>query len=605
MPPKPPSDFKPSSKRRSEGSDIRASKRPRSTINNFFAPQITVYDSPGIDGMTRGASGGSANVTLSVEQRQVLKMVVEEGKNIFFTGSAGTGKSLLLKAIIASLRRKYAKTPEAVAVTASTGMAASNVGGQTIHAWGAISPTVEDMNKLERDIRCAKPALARWKKTVVLVIDEVSMVDGHLFDRIAGLAVRLRKQSQRPLGGIQLVITGDFFQLPPVTKNGKQPFFAFESEAWKKVIDHTVVLTQVFRQKDTTFIDLLNELRHGTLTPSATDTFKQLSRPLGAGRGRAPPTELFPLRNEVERANAARLDALRTPPHRFIARDSGNASEERRKSIFESMMAPQELVLKTGAQVMLIRNVDDRRHLVNGSVGRVLGFFPAQGGKANGVVRDIVLDADGKLVSNAPVKREGNKEDKKSRPSGAGLSEEKFPYVEFLTPSGRVTVLVTRDEFRVEDSEGKVLARRLQVPLILAWAISIHKSQGQTIQRVKIDLGRVFEKGQSYVALSRAATMDGLQVLGFDPKKVVAHPKVIEWSKTLQSFQTTALPSVSDSLQCISPSTSSSSTSAPLLSASTSNCTLASTRTTSIEEEPLQPSTPSEWASSPPASPRA
>lgn len=146
MPPKPASGSKASSKRKSEEHDARASKRPRSTINNFFAPQIAVHESPGIESIGRRTSGGTTNVTLSVEQRQVLRMVVEEEKNVFFTGSAGkslpaysvekllnyligTGKSLLLKAIIASLRRKYAKTPEAVAVTASTGMAASNIGG--------------------------------------------------------------------------------------------------------------------------------------------------------------------------------------------------------------------------------------------------------------------------------------------------------------------------------------------------------------------------------------------------------------------------------------------------------------------------------------------
>lgn len=210
------------------------------------------------------------------------------------------------------------------------------------------------------------------------------------------------------------------------------------------------------------------------------------------------------------------------------------------------MRVPERLILKQGAQVMLVKNIDDRRGLVNGAVGRVLGFFPAPCGKSEGVISNVAISEDGKSVvfvgpgkenakpgSTAPAKVLKN-EGKKSV-----TDSELFPLVEFPTPTGRETALVTRDEFRIEDNEGVVLARRVQVcfpfvlqlrcsmmrvrfqvPLILAWAISIHKSQGQTIQRVKVDLGRVFEKGQSYVALSRAATMEGLQVLRFDPKKV-------------------------------------------------------------------------------------
>lgn len=168
--------------------------------------------------------------------------------------------------------------------------------------------------------------------------------------------------------------------------------------------------------------------------------------------------------------------------------------------------------------------------------------------KTTGFVRNVGIGPDGALLrvhenaskenaqSNTAEKK-GSEEAPKS--AHAQKEEEKFPIVEFPTvDGGKEAVLVMREEFKVEDAEGKVLARRMQVPLILAWAMSIHKSQGQTIQRVKVDLGKVFEKGQSYVALSRAASMDGLQVLRFDPKKVMAHPKVIEWSKTLEVVET-------------------------------------------------------------------
>lgn len=256
--------------------------------------------------------------------------------------------------------------------------------------------------------------------------------------------------------------------------------------------------------------------------------------------------------------------------------------------MLEQMVAPTSLILKPDAQVMLVKNVDER--LVNGCVGRVLGFFsvavcaasvtpPAEGAsgtgslsssvggkpksasqelpsspgssaKNGGFVRNVQVDTDGRTPvavnrklsgkENAGVQGPPQQIPKRAdeKRKGATKEEELFPLVEFRTAHGTEIVLLGREEFRVEDNEGKLLARRVQVPLVLAWAMSIHKSQGQTIQRVKIDLGRVFEKGQSYVALSRAASLDGLQVLGFDAKKVKAHPKVIEWSLSLEKEHT-------------------------------------------------------------------
>lgn len=536
---------KQTSKRKSTGAleDTRSTKHPRLTIDSFFSPKVTVQLGSGLDGVAGGVKEKALDVVLSDEQMRVMRMVVEEGKNVFFTGSAGTGKSLLLKAIIAALKKKHAKMTNVVSVTASTGMAASNIGGMTLHSWGAIAPTVDNIDKLIRSIRTARPALLRWKTTQILIIDEVSMVDGHLFEKIAAIATQLRKKTDRPFGGIQLVVTGDFFQLPPVTGGGKQPFFAFECDAWKACIEHTVSLTRVFRQKDNKFIQLLNELRQGSITPLAIESFCALSRPIVSNDTILPPTELFSTRHEVERANSTRLAALQSPPVAFDARDSGSAAPEKRKAVLANMRVPERLILKQGAQVMLVKNIDDRRGLVNGAVGRVLGFFAAPRGKSEGVITNVEISEDGKSVVFAGAGKE-NVKPGSTAPANVPKKEGKkpaadaelFPLVEFPTPTGRETALVTRDEFRIEDNEGVVLARRVQVPLILAWAISIHKSQGQTIQRVKVDLGRVFEKGQSYVALSRAATMEGLQVLRFDPKKVSAHPRVIEWNKTVENL---------------------------------------------------------------------
>ncbi|KAI0258573.1 PIF1-like helicase-domain-containing protein [Gloeopeniophorella convolvens] len=193
-------------KRKSTG-DIpnpRNAKQPRLTLDTFFSPKVSVRVGSGLDGVAGDGEGKMLDVVLSDEQMQVLRMVVDEGKNVFFTGSAGTGKSLLLKAIIAALRKKHAKKPEVVSVTASTGMAASNIGGMTLHSWGAIAPTVDNVDKLISYIRTARPALLRWKTTQVLIIDEVSMVDGHLFEKIAAIAARLRKKTDRSFGGIQV-----------------------------------------------------------------------------------------------------------------------------------------------------------------------------------------------------------------------------------------------------------------------------------------------------------------------------------------------------------------------------------------------------------------
>lgn len=384
--------------------------------------------------------------TLSEEQRAILNMVLHDKKSIFFTGSAGTGKSLLLKAIISALRKKYAKIPDHLAVCASTGIAAQNIGGTTIHAWGAVTPGMHDIGKLISFIKTCRPAHRRWRLVRVLIIDEVSMVDGRLFDTLAALARELRKK-QMPFGGIQLVVTGDFFQLPPVTRSGEEAFFAFESEAWKECIQHTVTLTRVFRQRDDRFITLLNEMRKGEISSSATQILGSLSRQLPQNDGLLP-TELFPLRVEVDCANAARMGALSGSVHRFVARDSGPVPPEKRRRLLDNMFAVATLDLKRDAQVMLVKNVSDT--FVNGSVGKVLGFCP-----------------------QPPSAAKPRKNDK-----GQG---EMLPLVEFDTLKGKQKFLVARDEFRAEDSEGNLLARRVQVGLendmFLMYDLADHSSR--------------------------------------------------------------------------------------------------------------------------------
>ena len=191
----------------------------------------------------------TARVFLSDEQQHVLELVTEKKKSVFFTGSAGTGKSVLMREIISSLRQKYHRDPERIAVTASTGLAACNVGGVTLHSFAGIGLGKEDIPELVKKIRKNQKAKNRWHRTKVLIIDEVSMVDGELFDKLEAIARQIRGNA-RPFGGIQLVITGDFFQLPPVPDQSKVAKFAFDAATWRTSVEHTIGLHHVFRQKD-------------------------------------------------------------------------------------------------------------------------------------------------------------------------------------------------------------------------------------------------------------------------------------------------------------------------------------------------------------------
>ncbi|KAF5383613.1 hypothetical protein D9615_003724 [Tricholomella constricta] len=457
-----------------------------------------------------------AAVFLSQEQTQILKLV-SEGQSVFYTGSAGTGKSVLLREIIKTLRKKYVKAPDAVAITASTGIAACNIGGVTIHSFAGIGLGIESADDLASKIRKNKKASARWLRTKVLIVDEVSMVDGDLFDKLARIGSILRKKVE-PFGGIQVIVTGDFFQLPPVGKHGAQVKFAFEASLWKETVKHTYNLTKVFRQSDQEFIDMLNEMRFGRLTPKSIAKFRSLSREIDYDDGLAA-TELFPRREDVDRSNTSRISRLQTHQERYTSIDGGTIQDENQKQkMLANFMAPRDLSLRIDAQVMLIKNVDET--LVNGSMGRVVRFVdPA--------VYGTELDADGAQTLPGEVAVIGNNATvgsaaKKGAVARAGQVK-LYPVVEFVVPNGgRRLYLVMPEVWKVELPNGEV---------------QVMRTQGQTLDRVRVDLGKVFEKGQAYVALSRATSLEGLQVLNFDPSKVNAHPKVAVWSKTLETVE--------------------------------------------------------------------
>jgi len=216
---------------------------------------------------------------LSDEQKAVMKTVMEEGKSVFFTGSAGTGKSVLMRAIIAQLKHKYRKEPDRIAITASTGLASCILEGQTLHSWSGIGLGKEPAPELVKKIKRNQKSRQKWVRTKVLIVDEISMVDGQLFDKLEQIARTLRNNG-RPFGGIQLVVTGDFFQLPPVPEKNSIAKFVFDAVTWNTCIEHTILLTHVFRQKDEQFARMLNEMRLGRMSAATIREFKSLSRPL-------------------------------------------------------------------------------------------------------------------------------------------------------------------------------------------------------------------------------------------------------------------------------------------------------------------------------------
>ncbi|CAO3579342.1 unnamed protein product [Absidia cylindrospora] len=406
-----------------------------------------------------------------------------------------------MREMIGVLRIKYG---EGVAVTASTGIAACNIGGVTLHRFAGIGLGDNSSAQLIRNVEMNLGAKQRWQKTEILIIDEISMVDADLFDKLADIGKHIRRHNEA-FGGIQVIVTGDFFQLPPVKTSG----FAFEAKTWSSVIKKTVVLAHVFRQKDPEFVDVLNEMRIGLLSQKAMQLFRSLKRPLPGSS--IVPTELYPVKHQVERSNNMRLEALVGSVHEFRAMDTGLEPKK-----LENCIAPAILRLKENAQVMLLKNMD--ASLVNGSLGIVVGFTGEGNYCTTDGIKTRLFHRRWEQVNDADLIQ---------------ILSRHYPVVRFA--NGREHV-IENEYWSMNLPDGTEIATRAQVPLVLAWAMSIHKSQGQTLDRVKVDLGQAFEDGMAYVAISRATSLQSLQVTNFNPFKVTASPKVIAFYKSLQSI---------------------------------------------------------------------
>jgi ATP-dependent exoDNAse (exonuclease V) alpha subunit len=321
------------------------------------------------------------------------------------------------------------------------------LGGQTIHSFFALGIR-DSIDEGYVDFLLDKKYLkTRFSKLKLLIIDEVSMISPEIFSSM-DLILRGFKGTDAPFGGVQVVISGDFFQLPPVSKVPKEKRFAWQSPAWKALDLHTCYLEEKFRQDDDRLIQVLDDIRSGEISASSEELLasrheKELST--------ATPTKLYTHNVDVDRINKDELDKLEGEPKLFVCEHKG--SEKNIEKIFKSSLVLEELALKKGAVVIFIKNNAEAGY-VNGTTGTVLSFSP---------------------IDNMPIVR---------------------------TTEGKKIKLELED-WSLENDSGKVTATVSQVPLRLAWAITIHKSQGMTLDAAEIDLSKTFETGQGYVALSR------------------------------------------------------------------------------------------------------
>uniref|UniRef100_A0A6B2L0S6 ATP-dependent DNA helicase n=1 Tax=Arcella intermedia TaxID=1963864 RepID=A0A6B2L0S6_9EUKA len=509
-----------------------------------------------------------------------------QGRNVFFTGSAGTGKSFLLHAVIQALRDIGKK----VAVTASTGIAAEHIGGTTLHTFSGVGvPNLRtDFAKIQHD----KKTLERWRELDVLIIDEISMVSGEFFDcleeQVSQIRTHMNGGIYLPFGGVQLIFCGDFFQIPPVenqfsawtkrrvdyvTKDmGLAERFenkghCFTARTWDLCFPPSskFELQQVFRQEDNSFIQILNEMRVGLLSRHSIDILGTCRRSLNISDG-IEPTQLYSRNMGVKQINDSRLDALKGETCSFKAVDRvivhgwnefvpgnkeigmeeavsrenalelswkevevlrsvrkqyrGNAKERLLEDdgFWEHCQAIPEINLKLGAQVMLLKNLDlsNETMLVNGSRGVIVAFDHDVTGVLVKLLKEIqTLKGDRKRYEIIDVRS-------KIEAILAQPNSVKFPIVRFA--NGREEVIIP--EYFSSETSGVGKCVRYQLPLKLAWALTIHKCQGLTLDRASVSLTGIFASGQAYVALSRVRSIESMQLKALPKNSLRVDPEV-------------------------------------------------------------------------------
>ena len=428
-------------------------------------------------------------------QEEALR-ILKLGINVFLTGTAGSGKTHLLDTYIAFSKWREKK----VAITASTGVAATHLSGQTIHSWAGIGiknvVSDSDINELLK----RKYLHNRFRNTEVLVIDEVSMLPSHTLEAVDRILRKFRRDD-RPFGGIQVVLCGDFFQLPPIQKTQSSrdsessdspsseysgfsektnaPEFIFKSPLWNALDLSVCYLDKPYRQDDPRFLSMLSEIRNNAITKMTWQTLKE--RFFQEFDMAMIPTKLYTHNANADIVNVRELEKINNDVHVFAMESEGNTTLS--SLMRKSCLAPERLLLKKGALVMFVKNNFEEGY-VNGTMGRVVDF----------------------------------------------TEKERIPLVE--TFEGK-TVRALPAIWEIEE-DGAIVSRIRQVPLRLAWAITIHKSQGMSLDACEIDLGKSFVEGLGYVALSRVKHLEGIKLRSINRTALTVNDEVIRFDKVLQ-----------------------------------------------------------------------
>lgn len=423
------------------------------------------------------------------EKQNNAYISMKNGNNVFLTGPAGCGKSFLLKYFIEYYKNENEneKKNGEIYITSTTGLSSLLIDGMTINRFSGIGTGEKDIETIIKKILKMKSIKNRWMNTSVLIIDEVSMMNPEIFDKLEIIARKIRK-IEEPFGGIQIILSGDFLQLPPV----KSDSFCFEAFSWDFVIQETFYFNEIIRQSDNKLQEILNYVRNGIINDDVKLYLNQCLNKELITHNDIEPTLLFSKKNMVTMHNIKELNKLIEKDYKHYnyqsKYDYGKINDENKiffKEMLDSQYQIEDIItICVNSQVMLTVNMPDY-NLANGSIG---------------IVIDFVLD-----------------------------EKNHYPLVKFLNG----TILAIKEHEYIIDEGGNIV-KKMQIPLILSWAITIHKAQGMSLDYVKTDIGNsIFEYGQAYVVLSRIKNIEGLSLININYNTIKAHPKVLDYYSKL------------------------------------------------------------------------